>query len=100
MTKCHVPYGPPYMGETALNGPLLSSTTAKSRLKKYLRNAQIDNGENFHSLRCGCAVSLALSGSPLADVMSHVGWTNSKTEFYYLKLANVFRAGVRVRKFN
>ena len=31
--------------------------------------------------------------SPLADVMSHVGWSSSKTAFNYLKLADVFRAG-------
>ena len=73
--------------------PLLSST-AESRLKKYLRDAHIDNGETLHSFRSGCAVTLALSGSPLADVMSHVGWMNSKTALYYLKLADVLRAGV------
>ena len=72
--------------------PLLSST-AESRLKKYLRDAHIDNGETLHSFRSGCAVTLALSGSPLADVMSHVGWMNSKTALYYLKLADVLRAG-------
>ena len=72
--------------------PLLSST-AESGLKKYLRDAHIDNGETLHSFRSGCAVTLALSGSPLADVMSHVGWMNSKTALYYLKLADVLRAG-------
>ena len=72
--------------------PLLSST-AESRLKKYLRDAHIDNGETLHSFRSGCAVTSALSGSPLADVMSHVGWMNSKTALYYLKLADVLRAG-------
>ena len=72
--------------------PLLG-TTAESRLKKYLRDAQIDNGETLHSFRSGCAITLALSGSPLADVMSHVGWTNSKTALYYIKLADVLRAG-------
>ena len=72
--------------------PLLSST-AESRLKKYLRDAHIDNGETLHSFRSGCAVTSALSGSPLADVMSHVGWTNSKTSLYYLKSADVLRAG-------
>ena len=33
------------------------------------------------------------SGSPLADVMSHVGWSTSKAALYYLKLADVIRAG-------
>ena len=49
-------------------------------------------GKPFSS-RSGCALTLAFSGSPLADVMSHVGWSSSKTVFHYLKLADVFRAG-------
>ena len=57
-------------------------------LKKYLRDAQIYNGETLHSFRSGCTVTLAQ-----ADVMSHIGWTNSKTALYYLKLADVLKAG-------
>ena len=54
---------------------------------------EIDNGETLHSFRSGCAITLALSGSPLG--MSHVGWANSKMALhvYYLKLADVLRAG-------
>jgi len=72
--------------------PLLSST-AESRLKKYLRDGHIDNGKTLHSFRSGCAVTLTLPGSLLQDVMSHAGWTNSKTALYYLKLVDVLRAG-------
>ena len=53
--------------------PLLSST-ADSCLRKYLCDANIDGGETLHSFRSGCALTLAFSGSPLADIMSHVGW--------------------------
>ena len=63
------------------------------RLRTYTRDANIDSGETLHSFRSGCALTLAFSGSPLADVMSHVGWSSSKTALYYLKLADVFRAG-------
>ena len=72
--------------------PLLSSEV-DSRLRKYTRDANIDSGETLHSSRPGCALTLAFSGSPLANVMSHVGWSSSKTAFNYLKLADVFRAG-------
>ena len=72
--------------------PLLSST-AGSRFRKYLCDAQIDSGETLHSFRSGCALTLAVSGSPLADVMSHVGWSTSKMTLYFLKLADVIRAG-------
>lgn len=76
----------------AVDKPLLSST-AESRFKWYIRDAQIDGGESLHSFRSGCAITLALWGSPLADVMSHVGWTNPKMALYYIKLADVIRAG-------
>ena len=72
--------------------PLLSST-GESCFQKYIRAAQIDGGESLHSFRSGCAITLALSGSPLADVMSRVGWTNLKTALYYIKLADIIRAG-------
>ena len=72
--------------------PLLSST-GESCFKKYIRDAQIDSGESLHNFRSGCAITLALSGSPLADVMSRVGWTNLKTALYYIKLADIIRAG-------
>ena len=72
--------------------PLLSST-AQSRYRKYLRDAQIDSGEILHSFRSGCALTLDFSGSPLADVMSHVGWSTPKTALNYLKLADVIRTG-------
>ena len=75
-----------------LDKPFLS-TTAESRLKKYLQDANIHNGETLHSFRSGCALTLTFAGSPLADVMSHIGWTNPKTAAYYLKLADVIRAG-------
>ena len=75
-----------------LINPLLSSEV-DSRVRKYTRDANIDSGETLHSSRSGCALTLAFSDSPLADVMSHVGWSSSKTAFNYLRLADVFRAG-------
>ena len=53
----------------------------------------MDSGETLHSFRSGCALTLVFSGSPLADIMSHVGWSTSKTALYYLKLAGVIRTG-------
>jgi len=38
-------------------------------------------------------ITLALSESQLADVMSHVGWSNKGTALNYMKLAEVFRKG-------
>lgn len=43
---------------------------ADVHLKFYLRLAGIDNGETLHGFRSGCALTLAFSGSALADIMS------------------------------
>ena len=73
-----------------VNKPFTSSS-AEARLKLYLKKAQIDEGETLHSFRSGSAITLALSGSQLADIMSHVGWNNKDTALYYMKLAEVLR---------
>ncbi|CAH3157018.1 unnamed protein product [Porites lobata] len=75
-----------------VNMPLTSSS-AEARLKYYLKDAKIDEGETLHGFRSGSAITLALSGSQLADVMSHVGWSNMGTALYYMKLAEVLREG-------
>jgi len=65
------------------------SVRAEARLKLYLKEAQIDEGETLHSFGSGSAVTLALSGSQLADIIPHVGWNNKDTVLYYMKLAEV-----------
>ena len=52
-----------------VNKPFTSSS-AEARLKLYLKEAQVDEGEALHSFRLGSAITLALSGSQLADIMS------------------------------
>ena len=73
--------------------PPLTSSTAENRLRLYLRQANIDAGETLHSFRSRCALTLTFSGSNLADVMSHVGWSSPSTAQCYLKLSSVIRAG-------
>lgn len=70
-----------------------TGSAAEARLKIYLKQAQLDDGETLHSFRCGSAITLALTGSQLADIMSHVGWNNKGTALYYMKLAEVLRTG-------
>ena len=69
----------------------LSSSTAHQRLKVYLKETCLEEGETLHSFRSGCAITLALSAAQLADVMSHVGWKNGQTALYYMKLGEVLR---------
>ncbi|KAK3745533.1 hypothetical protein QZH41_002902 [Actinostola sp. cb2023] len=69
---------------------------AESRLKSYLAQANLDEGETLHSFRSGCAITLAMSGVGLADVMGHIGWRSDKTALYYLKLSEVLRIHLSV----
>lgn len=71
-----------------VNGPLTSSA-AEARLKNYLKEMGSDHGETLHGFRSGCAITLALSGAELSEIMDHVGWTQRHTALYYLQLAKV-----------
>ena len=52
----------------------LSSATAEARLKLYLKEMKADEGETLHGFRSGCAITLALTGADLSEIMEHVGW--------------------------
>ena len=71
----------------------LSSSPAQKRLRVSLKEACLDEEETLHSFRSDCAITLALSGAQLADVMSHVGWKNGQTALYYMKLGEVLCQG-------
>ena len=70
------------------NSPLTYSA-AEAWIKHYLTEMKEDDGETLHGLRSGCAITLALTGSDLSEIMDHVGWNRRHIALYYLKLANV-----------
>lgn len=70
-----------------------SSSSAEARLHVYLKEAGLDQGDTLHSFRAGSAITLALSGAQLTDVMGHAGWESNSMALYYLKLAQVLRLG-------
>ena len=75
-----------------------SSSAAEARLKGYLQEMESDNGETLHGFRAGCAITLALSGAELSEIMDHVGWTRRHTALHYLQLAKVLNpAGASTR---
>ena len=75
-----------------------TSSAAESRLKGYLKEMNADNGETLHGFRSGCAITLALTGADLAEIMDHVGWTTRHTALYYMQLAKVLNpAGASAR---
>lgn len=70
----------------------LNSEAAQARLSVY--STSLDDqlsGDRYtlHGFRSGVAVSLALSGVSLHEIMDHVGWKNSSTALYYIKLKQV-----------
>ena len=47
----------------------------------------------LHGLRCGCPISLSMSGVDLQTVMDHVGWKTSNTARQYLRMEQVLKSG-------
>ena len=50
----------PTTAQGAISSLSISSEAMNSRLKTYLKEAGIDEGETAHSFRSGCAITLAL----------------------------------------
>lgn len=73
-----------------INTPV-SSESMGNRLNLYLKQAGIHEGETAHSFRSGSAITLALTGANLADIMTHVGWGREHTAHYYMQLAKVIQ---------
>ena len=48
--------------------------TAEARIKLYLEEMGQDEGETLYRFRSGCAITLALSGVELTEIMDHVAW--------------------------
>lgn len=65
----------------------ISYSSYYERLKYYLRTLGLDDEEKPHSLRTGCAVTLALSDVDSQQLMSHVGW--SKTADCYSRATKI-----------
>lgn len=66
-----------------------SSSAAAARLKVYVKEMKDDIGETLHGFRSGCAITLALTGVDLSEVMEHIDWARRHTALHYLKLAKV-----------
>jgi integrase len=66
-----------------------TSSAAEARLKLYLGQMGSDEGETLHGFRAGCAITLALTGADLPEIMQHVGWARRHTALHYMQLAKV-----------
>ena len=72
-----------------LNGGIQDSTftSAATKARSYPKKMGADDGDTLHAFRSGCAITLALTGADLSEIMDHVGWANRHTALYYMQLA-------------
>ena len=71
------------------------SGAAQARLSFYTKHIAAFNDRHItlHGLRSGCAISLALSGVKLDNIMDHVGWKTTSTADHYIKFCQVLLPG-------
>lgn len=68
----------------------LTSSAVYSRLKLYLKTLKIDEGETPHSIRGGCAVTLAVTGcGNEREIMDHVGWFSKDSYLRYSRMEKI-----------
>ena len=78
-----------------LPGPF-DSSAAQARLISYAKkipDAFKGRHPTLHGHRSGFAISLALSGIELREIMDHVGWKANTTAHHYIKLRQVLACG-------
>lgn len=79
----------PVTKSNTVSSQSLGSSAAQARLSFYtsLLKGQL-SGEHLtiHGFRSGAAVSLALEGVSLHEIMDHMGWKTSKTALHYINL--------------
>ena len=87
----------PSTPDFGIKGVPFTSSAAESHLKGYLKEMNADDGETLHGFLTGCAITLALPGAGLTEIMDHVGWTRRHTASYYMQLAKVLNPAEPLR---
>lgn len=67
-----------------------STDAAKAHLKSYLEAAGLSR-KTLYSFRCGGAITMALTGSALDDIVEHVDWKSHRMARHYLQLHKSFQ---------
>ena len=83
----------PLVNKIVSNVPL-SYEAIYSRLKWYLNELDINEGETPHSFRGGCAITFGQekSSSSLPDIMQHVGWNSETSANHYSRNTRLSQA--------
>lgn len=63
---------------------LSSYSAADSRFKTCSEEGRLTQVGTLHGFRSGCAITLALAGTDLQDIMGHIGWRHHSTATYYM----------------
>ena len=82
----------PVLKSGAISAHPFDTVAAQARLDTYtktLRGQLSGNRFTMHGFRSGAAVSLALAGVGVRDIMDHIGWKSSRTALHYIKLKQV-----------
>ena len=84
----------PVMGSMKVQDDCVSYSAIYERLKTYLSILGIDDDETPHSMRAGCAVTFALTGSvETKGVMDHIGWFSKRSADYYSRSSKLIDSG-------
>jgi hypothetical protein len=68
---------------TALLDHPFSSSAGNSRLKHYLKDLNVFDGETPHSSRSGCALTLMWLSIDVEGIKSHIGWKSEDMLRHY-----------------
>ena len=82
----------PITKSNGVGSACLEPPAVQARLNFYvsLLAQRLTSGHfTLHGFRSGTAVSLALEGVSLNEIMDHVGWRSNKTALHYIKLKQV-----------
>ena len=71
-------------GNIVLPDPF-STDAAEARLKSYLEAAGLSH-KTLYSFCCGGAITMALTGSALDNIVEHMGWKSHRMARHYLQL--------------
>ena len=69
----------------------VSSTAMLDRLKFYLNELGLNEGETLHGIRGACAITLASTGAAdsASKIMNHVGWFSEKSCDHYSRVSKM-----------
>jgi hypothetical protein len=75
-----------------MNNPI-SADTINRNLQAYLQAAGLFEGETLHGFCAGGAITAALRGDSLQDIMRQANWSNSRQALHYMRIQEVLEHG-------